>query len=371
MARVEQDEGHKCTLRLDGNSEMGLLHNLKKAGQTLVQKGDYTAEKDLIYPRPICFAVPEENIVEKIPDKVWSLAHNIPGIKETYIYTDEKEYYQGYGQSYFAITKRKQGWDCLRHYEILASGCIPYFLGLENCPPPTLHNFPKQLVSTARQIPGVPNIEEDKDLRNLRFDIDFSRFDLPRYYALLEELLEYTRKYLTTKALASYVLEQCGLPLSGAYLVLRACHPKGKFKVDYQRDLLIHGLHAVGATVYTYPEFSYLYDTFPKEELEKIYGKGFSYARRIRYPSYSMSLDAIKAKIKQKLFAGIIYTTQSNLPIDFDTTPFFRLIGRLYSEAQIVFVDGRDKDHIDYCDCIKAWNCFKREIPNNSVRLRK
>jgi len=343
---------------------MALRRKLKGAFRALLQKGGHTAaDRDLSYLRPICFAIPEENIVEEIPQKERCLAYNIPGIKETYIYRDEREYYRAYGQSYFAITMKKRGWDCLRHYEILASGCVPYFLGLESCPPATLQAFPKQLVLKARQLGGVPNLEEGEDLRNLRFDIDFSHFDLSRYYALLETLIGYTRKYLTTKALARYVLEQCGLPLSGSYLVLRACHPRGKFKADYQRDLLIHGLYAVGATVYTYPQFSYLYDTFPKDALERVYGKGFSYARRIRYPSYSMSLDSIKAKIKQKVFDGIIYTTQSNLPIEIDATPFFDLILGRYSEESLVFVDGSDKDYTGYCDRIKAWKCFKREIP--------
>jgi hypothetical protein len=342
---------------------MGLWRKLKGAIGAPFHKVGHTASEYPFYLRPICFAIPEENIVEEIPEKERPLAYNIPGIKETYIYTDEKDYYQGYAQSYFAITMRKQGWDCLRHYEILASGCIPYFLGLESCPPATLHAFPKQLVATARQLAGVPNIEGTEDLRDLRFDIDFSCFDSHSYYVLLRQLVDYTRKYLTTKALARYVLEECRLPLSGSYLVLRACHPKGKFKVDYQRDLLMHGLHAAGATVYTYPEFSYLYDTFPKDGLAKIYGRGFSYARRIRHPSYCMSLEAIKAKITQKSFDGIIYTTQSNLPIDVSSTPFFRLILRRYSDEEIVFVDGRDKHDMDYCDPIKAWNCFKREIP--------
>jgi hypothetical protein len=47
-------------------------------------------------------------------------------------YNTEEEYYNEYKKSYFAITTKKCGWDCMRHYEILANGCIPYFLNIEN-----------------------------------------------------------------------------------------------------------------------------------------------------------------------------------------------------------------------------------------------
>ena len=40
----------------------------------------------------------------------------------------------------------KAGWDCLRHYEIIGNGTIPYFHELEDCPPDTLHSFPKELI---------------------------------------------------------------------------------------------------------------------------------------------------------------------------------------------------------------------------------
>lgn len=43
--------------------------------------------------------------------------------KNTYIFENEEEYYNDYKKSLFAITRKKGGWDCMRHYEILACGC--------------------------------------------------------------------------------------------------------------------------------------------------------------------------------------------------------------------------------------------------------
>ena len=34
----------------------------------------------------------------------------------------------------------------MRHYEILACGCIPIFENLENCPEKTMFNFPKEII---------------------------------------------------------------------------------------------------------------------------------------------------------------------------------------------------------------------------------
>ena len=37
-----------------------------------------------------------------------------------------------YSNSIFAITNKKLGWDCLRHYEILMNGCVPLYLDIKD-----------------------------------------------------------------------------------------------------------------------------------------------------------------------------------------------------------------------------------------------
>ena len=72
------------------------------------------------------------------------LAPLVPGKLSTYIYDDEKTYYDMYSNSIFAITNKKLGWDCLRHYEILMNGCIPLFFNIEDCPKLILKTLPKE-----------------------------------------------------------------------------------------------------------------------------------------------------------------------------------------------------------------------------------
>jgi hypothetical protein len=57
---------------------------------------------------------------------------------------------------------KKAGWDCMRHYEILGNNCIPYFVGLEDCPKNTLANLPKELLLEAKDLAG--NFDEQKYL---------------------------------------------------------------------------------------------------------------------------------------------------------------------------------------------------------------
>ncbi|NBU71575.1 MAG: glycosyltransferase family 1 protein, partial [Bacteroidetes bacterium] len=47
----------------------------------------------------------------------------------------EAAYRADLGASRFGITTRRAGWDCLRHYEIAASGTIPCFRDLHRKPP--------------------------------------------------------------------------------------------------------------------------------------------------------------------------------------------------------------------------------------------
>ena len=60
------------------------------------------------YLNPITFSIPEEKIINYIPIKKQILSKLIPGDFKTYIYNNEKDYYEQYKDSIFAITKKKQ-----------------------------------------------------------------------------------------------------------------------------------------------------------------------------------------------------------------------------------------------------------------------
>lgn len=56
------------------------------------------------------------------------------GLPGHHAFASEAAYYADLARSRFAITTRRGGWDCLRHYEIAAAGAVPCFRNLEAKP---------------------------------------------------------------------------------------------------------------------------------------------------------------------------------------------------------------------------------------------
>ena len=135
----------------------------------------------------ISFAIPESQLIDYIPNKEKIFSYIVPGKPETYIYDNEKDYYNDYASSYYGTTWKKGQWNCLRHLEILANRCIPYFPGLEDCPKTILTNFPKNIILESNKYAERGVIH-------------------PQYNELNEILFNHTKDNLTTKKLAEKLL---------------------------------------------------------------------------------------------------------------------------------------------------------------------
>jgi hypothetical protein len=93
--------------------------------------------------RPIAFSIPEEKIVDAPPPKTKPFGAHIVdpevagrvGAATSHVFERESDYYGDLQASRFGITTKRAGWDCLRHYEIAANGCVPCFRDLERKPP--------------------------------------------------------------------------------------------------------------------------------------------------------------------------------------------------------------------------------------------
>jgi hypothetical protein len=95
-------------------------------------------------PRPISISIPEDLVVDEVPVKSQVMFDHVvdaqtarlfPGSSIAPPYASELEYFQALRRSRFAVTRKRAGWDCLRHYEIAASGCVPCFRFLDRKPP--------------------------------------------------------------------------------------------------------------------------------------------------------------------------------------------------------------------------------------------
>jgi hypothetical protein len=144
---------------------------------------------------PISFSIPKEKILVNT-DNVCKIRKNSlakpnhPGVPNSgYIYTEEGEYYKDYQDSYYGLTYRKAGWDCMRHYEILGNFCVPHFTDIDKLPPNIMTNFPKDIIKRT----------------NILYDTDKHESD--EYFELLNYLFNYTKEKLTTIESAKYVID--------------------------------------------------------------------------------------------------------------------------------------------------------------------
>lgn len=172
---------------IDGEDSQNVNYQLIDVGGHLFKRELNSSETSRLHP--INFCIPEEKVLNLVPDKTQNWGTVQPGKLDTYIFTEEKPYYEDYQKSYFGVTTKKGGWDCLRHYEILMNGCVPFFPDLENCPPETMMAFPKEKVIEARKV------------------VESGKVDMGWYKDLVRHLLEHTHKHCTTKAVAKKMLE--------------------------------------------------------------------------------------------------------------------------------------------------------------------
>lgn len=275
---------------------------------------------------PIQFSIPEIKIVSEIPFKDQDFSPLIPGKISTYIYTEEEDYYENYQRSYFAFTWKKGGWDCLRHYEILASGCIPYFVDLENCNPNTMVLLPKDLILEAMHLDGV-----------YYGDIDHERFDKVRYYEILGELLEYTKTHLTTKSMAQYVLDTVHYEGTGKILYLTA-----DLCPDNLRCCTLIGFkQLLQDRIVDYPKINHIYKSYPGD-VKALYSKGFTYTKIV--DDLPIDRDSIEERIRQKEFDLIIYGSAHR------GLQFHDLIQQVYEPEKIIYFCGEDAHTCPYGD---------------------
>ena len=93
--------------------------------------------------KKINFSIPSIKIYKTKPQKTKLFASHIVdeevkakiiGSSTAYLFNSEDDYYNDLRCSKYAITTKRAGWDCIRHYEIAANWCIPCFKNLDKKP---------------------------------------------------------------------------------------------------------------------------------------------------------------------------------------------------------------------------------------------
>jgi hypothetical protein len=161
--------------------------------------------------REISFSFPAEKVLDEAPvGKQRLLASHVVdpevagrlGVPTSYAFSDEADYYADLRSARFGITVKRAGWDCMRHYEQAANGCVPCFRDLDRKPP---RCAPHGLDETN----CVTYHDYDDLMRRLE------AVDEARYLALQEGALQWARANTTVRR-AEQFLDACGLRLGDA-----------------------------------------------------------------------------------------------------------------------------------------------------------
>eukprot|EP00928_Gymnodinium_smaydae_P028011 TRINITY_DN21485_c1_g1_i1.p1 TRINITY_DN21485_c1_g1~~TRINITY_DN21485_c1_g1_i1.p1 ORF type:complete len:669 (+),score=102.43 TRINITY_DN21485_c1_g1_i1:78-2009(+) len=326
---------------------------------------------------PISFGIPEEDVVTCLPEKMNDFASLVPGQPATYVFPmtsfGELEYKRMYREARFALCPKKQGWETMRLYEILASGAVPLIRDIHLAPAGALSLCDKDLLSQALSLPGVDVAQRQ---------IDESSFQMQAYKDLAEALLRHTRERLTTKAIARYVLNAAGKQSASRILYVANC-----LHGDYQCYLMLHGLRSLmGERLVDFPKLPYMYRPAGHPSMEEfdrmttcpqsqccvvsgssptaiirglgapvpVYGGGFSYGFRLEdLSSVNRSAKVIAQQVRERVFDAVVFGSAAGLEEQDEVRSsgarsrrrhlnLWELVAQYYDPSDVIIIDGRD-----------------------------
>ena len=99
-----------------------------------------------LFTRKINFSIPASKVRTQALEKGQLFAKHVQcdeaykidwirqNCSKSYAFSDESAYYENLARSKYAITMKKSGWDCMRHYEIAANSTVMAFFKLQKKP---------------------------------------------------------------------------------------------------------------------------------------------------------------------------------------------------------------------------------------------
>ena len=326
------------------------------------------------YMYPIGFAIPEEMLVPCLPEKYWPLAlsdgRRIHANKEyQFQFYQEQEYRRQYRHAYFGITRKKFGYDCLRHYEIIANGAIPLFLSLGDLPERALPFLPRDFLHKAWGLLGNRSLQALQAKPAKSFKLRHG--EMINYYTLLADLMSYARRHLTTKAMAIYVLETVRA-VSGRKVETELCPKRilflsGRIYPDYQRDMLLHGLKKLCPLVVDFPRVDHMYGPNPRIRPDPVHGnwqksrgdlhsRGFTYSMTLDFDLGRVDRSDVRSKILEHYYEMVIFGSIYRNPA------YFQEVQSVYTPSEIVFIDGEDLHLRSPNELAQSGVLFRREL---------
>ena len=268
----------------------------------------------------------------------------------------------------FAVTRKKAGWDCMRHLEIMANGAVPYFPDFDEMPRLTMQHYPKALFHEARTFPGVYFTGDVNDPAS--YYVNESEFNFDKYFDLASEILKFSREHLTTRAMALYILQVVGVQDPNALrqvLIVTHC-------VDaYLQDATLHGFKLVlGKRLidvvpesHKYANHACVEDTSPRGErfpeyrvsmymdswaaasqdnfaTRRGYGKGFTLWNKLNFKDFG---DVNRSNICQRTLDGsfdLVLLSDRFMAVHEESPEIVNCIRESVPKAKVIIIFGGD-----------------------------
>ena len=169
----------------------------------LLNRGFYFKRENTGTGFPIWFAVPKEKFNFNYNKTTLFSQLNIPAHnRANYKHTTEQSYYKDYGESFFALTCKKGGWDCMRHYEIISQGTLPYFIDINDAPIQTMPLINRNFCTEIKNLIDIDfNIWSGMPLT---INSEVKNWD--KYHELRNILIKEAKDIYNTEFLAKYVI---------------------------------------------------------------------------------------------------------------------------------------------------------------------
>lgn len=232
----------------------------------------------------------------------------------------------------------------MRHYEIIANGCVPYFPDLDKCPEQTMALLPKDLLQEGNKL---------YQLLHRRIDCDLNEDEQTQYNILQGKLLDHMREHLTTRKMAEYILRKTNHNQATKILFL-----SGNTEPDYLRCVTLHGFKAhIGSDCHDYPKVPHIYKS-KSINYSGLYGKGITYTNLLENSLHNDAMDIrITDAIIKKEFDIVIYGSYHR------GMPFYDIVQTVYSPSEIILLCGEDIHNCNYMQWVnKGHHVFVREL---------
>jgi len=208
------------------------------------QRGIYPISFSIPYPIPSFSFEKREFLVSPIEPR------------KPYEYELFEKYLDTYFKSTYAITFKKGGWDCARHFEIMSAGCLPLMPDADQIPQFTMTHYPKEFLMRIKTLSKMGYLPT------------------PTVHLAVHR---WAKNFLTSSNMSRYVLGKIEKNFSSILFVDESL----PFGVDYLSVHTLIGLkNLFGQEVHELRKTPYIYsdDTSNPNQL---YGRGFGYSKVI------------------------------------------------------------------------------------------